>query len=146
MKAGVFRHTLFAVALLATGWLAQSANAQSGIQGRFTLPYETRWGQTVLPPGDYQLTFVDNSMSTRLVIRDANSLQLVAFEPTDIRENSTGGPSALLIGTRGAQRVVYSLRIAELGEAFVYERPPTQGHVPEEADQTQTVPVLVAKR
>jgi hypothetical protein len=143
MKARIVRHTFFAAVLVATGWFAQPANAQTGIQGRFTLPYETRWGQTVLPPGDYQLTFVRDN---RLVIRDASSLQLVAFEPTNIRETSSGGPSALLIGTRGTQRVVYSLRIAELGEAFVYERPPAQGYAPEEADQTQTVPVLVATK
>src|SRR5271165_4730099 len=128
MKSRIIQHitkaTLCAAVLLATGWFAQPVNAQAGFQGKFTLPYEARWGQAVLPPGDYQLTFVSNSAFTTLVIRDANSLRLVAFEPANIREDSTDGTSALLIGTQGTRRVVYSLRIAELGEAFVYQRPP----------------------
>jgi hypothetical protein len=148
MKSRFIRYitkaTLCAAVLLATGWFAQPANAQVGFRGKFTLPYEARWGQAVLPPGDYQLTF--DSDRSMLVIRDANSLRLVAFEPVKIREDSTDGGSALLIWTRGTQRVVYSLRIAELGQAFVYERPPAHGRAAEEARQTQAVPVVVAKK
>jgi len=146
IKRNTIKATLFAAALLATCLFAGSANAQTGIQGKLTLPHETRWGQAVLPPGDYQLTFVNSNVGPLLVIRDAKSLRTVAFETLQIREDSTAGESNLLIGTRGKQRVVYSLTIAELGEAFVYERPPAHNREVEEARQTQTVPVIVAKR
>ena len=139
------RGTLFAAVLLATCLLARPANAQAGIQGKFTLPYETHWGQAVLPAGDYLLTFTNNSMgNTMLVIRNARSRQFAAFESVNIRQDSGKGESALLIGSRGEQRIVYSLRIAELGQAFVYDR--ALARAVEEAQQTQSVPVVVAKR
>jgi hypothetical protein len=61
MKLNITRNatrlTLFAAALLATILFAGSANAQSPFKGKFTLQHETRWGQAVLPAGDYILTF-----------------------------------------------------------------------------------------
>ena len=153
MKSKITGHIakigLFAAVLLATCMFAGPANAQSNvtsITGKFTLPYEARWGQAVLPPGDYQLTFVNNNAGTLLLIRDANSLRGVAFESVANSEHSSEGPSALLIGTNGKQRVVYSLTITELGEAFVYDRPTGRGSGSKEADQTQAIPVTVAKK
>jgi hypothetical protein len=145
MRARTVRYmintTLFATMLLANAWFAQPARAQTGTQGRFTLQYEARWGQAILPPGDYRFRFVRNDM---VVISDAKSQRRVAYEPVSIREDSKESTSSLLIGTQGGQRVVYSLRIAELGESFVYERPPAHGRAAEEARQTQAVRVIVA--
>jgi hypothetical protein len=150
MKSRMVRHatksTLFAGLLLTACLFGTAANAQSGLQGRFTLPFEARWGQAVLPPGDYQLTFVPFGVSTELVIRDANSLRPVALEPVNVRENGKGGRSTLLIDMRGNQPVVYSLTIAELSEAFVYERPAAQARPVGEAGQTRAVAVLVTKK
>jgi len=97
-------------------------------EGKFTLPFETQWSQAVLPAGAL----------------------VVAFESVDISENGTKGESVLLVGRRGTQHVVYSLRIAELGETFVYERPsyqrmPAQGGAVE-AHETQAISVLMAKK
>jgi hypothetical protein len=78
-----------------------------------------------------------------LVIRNAKSLRFAAFESVNIREDSAKGESALLIGTRGGKRIVHSLRIAELGQVFVYDRALTRAV--EEA-QTQGVPVVVAQK
>jgi len=146
IQRNAFKLTVFAGVLIAACLFGVPASAQS-VQGKFTLPYETHWGQAVLPPGDYQLTFTHNSLGTMLlVIRDAKSLRFVAYELTDVRDDSAKGPSALLIGTQGTRRAVQSLRIAELGKTFVYERPPAQGRSTEEAGQTQAVPVVVAKK
>lgn len=144
-RRNTVKATLLAAALLAACLLGRPASAQN-IQGSFTLQHETRWGQAVLPPGDYQLTFTINNVGPMLVIRDAKSGVTVAFESLAIREDSTAGESNLLIGTWGERPVVYSLTIAELGEAFVYQRPPAHNRKFEEARQTETVPVLVAKR
>jgi hypothetical protein len=100
----------------------------------------------VLPPGEYQLTFVDNNAGTMLLIRDAKSLRVVAYEPVNNPEDNTKSTSALLVGTRGTERVVESLRIAELGETFVYQRSSAHGRKAEEARQLQTVPVLAAEK
>jgi hypothetical protein len=149
MKVKITRYatrvTLFAAALLATCLFAGSANAQAGIQGKLTLPYEVHWGQAVLPAGEYLLTFAHNNTSSMLAIRNAKSLRIVAFESVNIREDSKNGKSALLIGNHRGQRVVYSLRIADLGEAFVYDRALARAAV-EEARQPQAVPVVVAEK
>jgi len=148
MKVKITRYatrvTLLAAVLLATCLLARPASAQAGIQGKFTLPYETHWGQAVLPAGDYLLTFTHDNMPPMLVIRNAKSLRFVAFESVNIREDSTKGESALLIGTRGEQRIVHSLTIAKLGQVFVYDR--ALARAVEEARQTQAVPVIVAEK
>lgn len=140
----VTKATLFAATLLIASLFGSPANAQVGFQGRFSLPYEAHWGEVVLPPGDYQVTFIYGSVSTTVAIRDAKSLRMVALEPVNIREDSKG-ESSLLIHTRGSQRVVYGLRIAELGEAFLYEYPRARGGSIEEASQAQTIPVLWTK-
>ena len=144
IRKNVVKAVLVASALLATCLFGGSANAQSEFKGKFTLPSETRWGQAVLPAGDYLLTFSHDSIGTLLVIENAKSHQVVAFEPANIREDSKNGESALLIGTRGEQRIVHSLRIAELGQAFVYDRALARGA--EEARKTQAVPVVVAQK
>jgi len=150
MKTNLMRNpakvTLFAAALLAACLFCRPANAQLDFQGKFTLQHETRWGTAVLPAGDYLLTIDHDIVPRMLVIRDAKSRLIVAYESLDDREGRTKGESALLISTRGRQQVVQSLTIAELGEAFVYERPPAQGRPTEEAGQRQAVPVTVAKK
>jgi hypothetical protein len=149
MKSRIVRHAtkaaLFAALLLTACLVGTPANAQVGFQGRFTLPYEARWGQTVLPPGHYKLTFIYGKLSTTVAIQDAKSLRMVALEPANIREDSEG-ESSLLIGTRGSLRVVYALRIAELGEAFLYEHPSARGGSIEKASQPRAIPVLWAKK
>lgn len=144
----IAKATLFAAALLLAGLLGRQATAQEGFQWKVALAHEVRWGQATLPPGDYLLTFehIVMRMPATLVIRDAKSLRVVAYEGIGIRDDSTKGKSALLVGTRGAERVVYSLRIAELGETFVYERSPARLSKTEEAQQLQTVPVLAAEK
>jgi len=142
----ISKAALCAAAFVASGWFAQPVGAQAGFQGKFTLPFEARWGQAVLPPGDYRLTFVPVGVSTELVIRDANSLRPVALEPVNVREDSKGGRSALLIDMRGNQPVVHSLSIAELGEGLVYGRTPAQRRTTEDVHEMQAVPVLVAEK
>lgn len=144
IKERSIKVVLLAAVLLAAGLLAQPANAQTGIRGKFTLPFETHWGKAVLPPGDYELKFVNGNVGPMVAIRDAKSLRTVAFESINIREDNAEGTSALLIGSRGTQHVVYALKIGELGETFVYERPPARAV--EEARKTQAVPVVVAKK
>jgi hypothetical protein len=144
-QPNTIRATVLAAGLLATALISGPAKAQGNLQGKFTLPQETRWGQAVLPAGDYQLTFSRDATGKGVVIRDAKSGRIVAFESIQVREDSAGGESALVIGNRGTQRVVYSLQLADLGESFVYERAAHRREA-EEARQTQTVPVLVAKK
>jgi hypothetical protein len=131
--------------LLTLGLFSSVAKAQLGYQGKVTLPYEVHWGKAVLEPGTYLLTFV-NDTRQMLVIRNAESQWFVAFEGSDIWEDSGTGGSALLIGMRGDQRIVHSFRIAELGETFVYDPALAHPHAVDNASNTRAIPVLVAKR
>ena len=57
------------------------------------------------------------------------------------------GKSALLIAGKSNQRVVHSLRLAELGEVFIYEPALARGaENVREAQIVQTLPIVVAKR
>ena len=135
------RTAVLAAVLLTAGLFGSTANAQS-FQGKFALPYATQWGKATLQPGDYLLTF--NADHTLLMIRDAKSQRVVAFEPINDREDCREGGSALIISATGEQRVVRSLRISELGEAFVYSQ--ASAREVEEAHHTRTVPVVVAEK
>lgn len=149
MKSTIIRHitraTLLAAAMLAVCFSAVTANAQSTVRGKFTLPYGVCWGRAVLPAGDYLFTFTDDSTHPIVVIRNANTFRTVAFERVDVQESGANGESALLIGTRGGQRVVHSLRMAELGQILVYDPALAHARVVEEVRQARSVPIVVAK-
>ena len=120
------------------------ANAAPLYRGRFTLPYEVRWGQAVLPAGDYLLRFEDVSTRVFVVIKDAKNGKDVAMLAT-LAISDAKGRSALLIASEGNQQVVHSLRLAELGEVFVYETALSARDL-REANAMQALPVLAAKK
>ena len=136
---------MFATALLAACFFGSPANAQSDFQGKFTLQHETHWGKAVLPAGDYVVAVTHDNMAPMLVIRDANSRHVVAYESIDVREGNANQESRLLISAQGNQQFVHVLRIAELGEAFVYSYPTALGRELEESRQMQSSSALVAR-
>lgn len=141
--------TLFAAALLATSLFAGSAHAQSSFQGKFTLQNPVRWGNAVLPAGDYLIRreTIPGLFPGFFVIQNADTGRRVAMESSPIVEDGPKNDdrSELLISARGQQRVVYSFYVAELGECFIYDRSLANGHGVVEANNTEVVPVLVAK-
>ncbi len=147
ISRSIVKMTLIPAALFAVCLWANTANAQSAFQGRFTLPFAAHWGATVLPPGDYLLSDESNNIPGLFVVREANSRRLVAYESASMFSHDiSGGKSALLIATRGTQHVVYSLRLAEHGRAFVFDRALAQASAAEEARQVKVVLTLVAKK
>jgi hypothetical protein len=148
MKIKVLNKTkvvLFASLLLATCLFAGTVNAQS-FQGKFTLHHTARWGQAVIPAGEYRFTMDPGAEPALVVIYDANNGRRVAFVTSGITEGNAKGNSALLIGRRGNQREIYSFRLAELGETFVYDPALAHHRGVEEANGTETVPVMNAKK
>lgn len=142
--------TLAAAVLLAVGCFGGLAKAQSNLpqapyQGKFSLPFQAHWGKAVLPAGEYQLDFASGPDSI-LVIRDAKTLRAVALEPIRIRDGADGEASALLIGARRDQHIVFSLRIAELGETYVFDPALAYPRKVEEARRIPVIPVLTAQK
>ncbi len=123
------------------------ANAQFTVfEGKFTLQQETRWGQAVLPAGDYLVSLPTAGADIVATVRDARSKRTVAWVALPSRGDINAGSSALLVATRGTQQVIYSFRVAELGVVFVSD--PALAHAERvgEAQKPQLVPVVVAKK
>jgi hypothetical protein len=115
-------------------------------RGSFALPFDASWGGTTLRAGDYLLRFEDVGPRAFLVVKETKSGRDVAFlTPVVTNEMTSTGQSALLVATTGNQRVIYSLRLAELGEVFVYDSKAAREEV-REASHTQTVPIIAMKR
>jgi len=123
------------------------AQAAPLYRGKFTLPHSVRWGQAVLPAGDYQLRFEDVSKArVFVVIQDMKSHEDVAYLPA-ITAGEAQGENVLLITKEGDQLVVQSLRLGELGVAFTYEPTRVRGtNASEEARTVQAIPVTEAKK
>jgi len=105
--------------LMALLWVGV-AQAAPVYQGKFALPYSVRWGQAVLPAGEYLLRFEDVRTHVFVVIQEAKSHQDVALVAA-MTVGETRGGSGLLIAGDGNHRVVQSLSLAEVGQVFTYE-------------------------
>jgi hypothetical protein len=145
-KKSVSMIQLLTLGLLACLLGAGVANAAPLYRGRFTLPYEVRWGQAVLPAGDYLLGFQDIGTRVFVLIRDAKSGKDIAFLALSGNSDAKG-PSALVIVGEGNHRVVHSLRLAGLGEVFTYKPALARGTEDvREASKMQTLPIMAVKK
>ncbi len=135
-------------AVIVFGMVASAANAQSYYKGKFDLPFKAHWGLAVLPAGEYVFSIASDDGRAMVTIRNAKTLQHVAFETVEFQESSAHGKSALLIGTRGEQQIVHSIRIAELGETFVCDPAlaDEDARTPVQARNSRDVPVIVAEK
>ena len=143
------KKNLSAIQLLVLGLVvsflwAGVVNAAPLYRGKFTLPYEVRWGQTVLPSGDYRLRFADIGTRVFAVIQEARTSQDVALVAASSTDDATGQSSLLLVND-GGQWVVHSFRLRELGMVFIYE--PALVPSPREVEEarTTTLPVVATK-
>jgi hypothetical protein len=146
LKKNISTVQLLTLGLLVSFLWAGVANAAPLYRGRFSLPYEVRWGQAVLPAGEYLIRFQDVQTRVFVVIQDAKSGKDVAYL-APVTDSEAQGKSALLIAEVGNQQVVHSLRLAELSEVFIYE--PALARRAEdvrEAQKAQTLPIVAAKR
>ena len=135
---------LLTLGLLVSFLWAGVANAAPLYRGRFSLPYEVRWGQAVLPAGEYLVRFEDLKTCVFVVIQDAKSGKDVAYV-APVTTSQAQGTSALLITDDGER--VQSLRVAELGETFIYEPAPVRKKKDVlEAHKVQTLPIVSAKK
>jgi hypothetical protein len=131
--------------LLAACFLATAAHADSLFTGTFKLTNEVQWGNAVLSPGSYTLA-LDQPTHT-IMIRDAQTGKIVAREFAAASYYKAGSDSELLIAVRGNQRVVYSVRLADLGEVFQQAHPfAASGRASEEVRNTEAIPVELAKK
>jgi hypothetical protein len=125
--------------LLAVCFNAGHASAQT-FQGKFTLPFEARWGQATLPAGAYSFRLEGVCATCQLHIsrENYNVAMIVAVG----RKDSFSGHAELTV-VRGAVR---TLNLPEIGVVLRYA-PPYHKHLtaPEEREIAKTVPVTLSR-
>ena len=110
---------LLLLSLLSSTVLPIATHADS-ILGRFTLTSETRWGHTVLPPGEYTYSISSNSVMPIVIVRSARG-DLGAFvAPMSITDARQGEPGKLVLEKTGAGMAVTSLYVKDMGVILHY--------------------------
>jgi hypothetical protein len=131
--------------VIATFVFTAAANAQPSFAGKFTLPYEVRWGKAVLPAGDYVIRM--DSTASPAEISPANGSSAGVFTEYPLVEDSHMSGVYLTITNNANQRRVRSLNLPQFGKAIVFA-PLTKSEreVLAKAGQINTVPVVTAKK
>jgi hypothetical protein len=124
------------MALLASCVGAGIARAQE-MQGKFTLPFDARWGQITLPAGDYSFTVDQSQSAARLVLSGEKNAILHAqgYEPR------TMDSSVLVVAKDRGINTVRELKLAELGVVLYFT--PSRPHqtAAEEKQIAKVIPV-----
>ena len=139
---------LLVAALVTTCLFAGIARAQSPrFAGKFTLPFEVRWGDHVLPPGEYMLRIDTIASPVRAFVQAENGKREWVSVSTTVLADNEKRPSALFMTLVGHQYRVRTLNLAELGKLLIYE-PFTkrERQILNEARETQAVPIIAAKK
>jgi hypothetical protein len=136
--------TLYAA--LAAGISIGTASAQNVIHGKFTLPFEARWGTALLLPGDY--TFQLNTAKRPYIVAVRQGEQSVVMAMAQAAEQGdTSGRSALVTVRAGGKYRIWTLRLAEAGLTLDYTpTKPERSVLAEEPVLIQRVPVLTASK
>lgn len=130
---------------LILGGIAQAQMELPVFTGEFTLTNQVHWGKNVLQPGNYTITLESSPGGTFALVRDNKGRGVGRFMSRFDEGRRTSTENALLIREKGGQLRVYSLELASLGKALVYD-PVLARELVMEARAPKTVPVILAKR
>ena len=139
------KRTLFLIAFAALICaIGANAQTQTVYVGKFTLPHQVRWGQAVLPPGDYSIRF--SSLHSPATVRSTNG-KIEAFIAAGTMADSEKGPGTLTIMIRGNERIVAAMNMPAAHISLVYS-PLTRVEREEYAQlrQIETVPLVSAEK
>jgi hypothetical protein len=131
--------------LIATCVFTTAATAQPSFAGRFTLPYEVRWGQAVLPAGDYVIRMDSTASPAKISRADGSNAGIFTGPP--LVEDSRASGMYLTVTNQANRRTVRSLNLPQLGKVIVFA-PLTKSEreAYAKAGQINTVPVVTAKK
>ena len=135
---------LLIVAAAVVGSFAETASAQV-VRGTFRLPYDVRWGGTVLPAGEYSI--VVDSLSRPAIIRSATGRSVAFVLAGSVDRAMKGRDTSLLLSRTESEPVVRVFNWREGNLAFVYKSF-TKGERERlaQAGNVQAVPILMAAR
>ena len=108
------------LALLATVASVGLLSAED-YRGKFTLPFETKWGGATLPPGDYTLQL--NTGVPPYTVRVSGDGAGAFISTWDVSNGKGSGRSSLIIVRNGPKGTVLALQLADRGMVFTYRLP-----------------------
>jgi hypothetical protein len=135
---------LLVLALLTACFGASLANAQAA-RAKFTLPFEARWGQSILPPGNYSFTLDTTAVSGRIFLLNAEGKAVFVPNNTATSTGKRSEHSELIITRRGAKATVRALHLGDRGVTLYYVPPKGEPTVIAEApDLIQRLSISMA--
>ncbi len=137
-----FALTLALGSLLAICFNAGLANAQmqKNASGKFTMPFEARWGLATLPAGDYTFTLQGTGMGSTL--RVYRGLECVAKIQNQSYDQASSGRAALTVIQNSTGKTVSDLRLPGIGQVFHYASHNTSSGAAKR-ELAQVVPVKI---
>jgi hypothetical protein len=111
------------LALLAGCLTASLASAQQVYRGRFTLSVEARWGNVVLPPGEYSFTLDHGTAVGKVSIQGETGRTLGFVLNQAVYDRQTFDGSELVLVRSGGNYTIRAVRMAELGLTIEYSVP-----------------------
>jgi hypothetical protein len=133
--------------LVGIGLSAGSASAQQAYRGRFTLPFEAKWGESTLPAGDYTFTLDHATAEGNLNILSQDKKTAAIVHVSGVTELSKATTSSLTAVRSGGTYRIRVLTAAEIGKAFNCGAPKGESQMMAQAPWLiQRIPVLVASK
>lgn len=132
------------LAMLAGGLSTSFATAQE-YEGKFTLPFEARWGAVTLLPGDYTFK-VDGANHRCITVRQELRGRGFVMVQGIKAEKIPGSSAMIAVPTNGNYRL-RMLHLAELDLTLYFAQPKAEGPVLAQAPVlNRRVPVLMASK
>jgi hypothetical protein len=106
------------VALTACFVIAPRLQATTAVRGKFTLPFEAKWGKVSLPAGDYTVTVNRySSMATVVISRSGRNVGVTLPEMFDYTENTSKTAELVCIRHNGTE-TIRELRVPQVGTYY----------------------------
>ena len=132
------------LAVLAAGLSASLARAQE-YEGKFTLPFEARWGMAVLPPGDYSFRLDPSQSPCIALVRQGTRGVAFVMANGGASKGEVAGSSALIAVRSAGSYRIRALQLAEAGVVLEYSPPKAERQILAQLPvHFQRVPVIAA--
>ena len=107
--------------LCMAGMFSAMANAETA-HGKFKLQTETRWGNLLLEPGEYEFTISDTASVALVTVRSEDSRQSGIIMPEGLSDPASTRSSLVLVPS-GNGAYVRTLALGEVGLALDFGEP-----------------------
>ena len=130
------------LALLATAVSAGLLSAEDYV-GKFTLPFQAKWGRATLPAGDYEFQLNTARSPYTVTVRGQDKAAMIMSEGTSTKDASDR--SELVVVRRGRTGTIRALHLNEVGQTFFYVPPKGERQLLAQAPELiQRIPILVS--